>query len=216
MPATRSSAPIEASRNESDLQRGAVDAVILAGGKGERLGRGEKGLALLAGRPMLTRVCDRIAPQVRHGAVCANRCLAAYRQSVGWPLIQDAPVHLGAGPLAGVAAALGYFKQAEWVLVVPCDTPLLPSDLVTRLLDAGSAEHDILYAADHQREHFAVALIRPRVRGALNEALAGGTRRLQDFYAQQRAASVLFEDAAAFININTAAELDALSEHLSV
>jgi molybdopterin-guanine dinucleotide biosynthesis protein A len=109
-----------------------VSGVILAGGRSIRMGSGNKALALLAGRPLLQHVIDRLAPQVAALALSVERespLLAGF----GLPQLPD-PLPGHCGPLGGLLAGLRHFADLRhWVLLVPCDAPFLPPDLAARL-----------------------------------------------------------------------------------
>ena len=107
-----------------------VSGIVLAGGQGRRMGGVDKGLQPLRGKPMVEWVIERLAPQVDEIIINANQNIESY-ESFGHRVVPD---EIGgfAGPLAGLHAGL---KAAAHPLVVtvPCDSPFLPPDLVSRL-----------------------------------------------------------------------------------
>ena len=105
------------------MDKSDISAVILAGGRGARMGGADKGLLPLGGKPMIAHVIERLAPQVGTLLICANRNLEAYRQ-FGLPVISD---HFAdyCGPLAGLHSALSTIST-DWLISAPCDTPFLP------------------------------------------------------------------------------------------
>lgn len=107
-----------------------ITGIILAGGLGRRMGGVDKGLQLLDGRPLVRHVAERLAPQVDQLLINANRSQADYA-ALGYPVLAD-EIPDFAGPLAGLHAALSAATTA-WVVTVPCDSPYLPLDLVSRL-----------------------------------------------------------------------------------
>ncbi|OYZ81562.1 MAG: molybdenum cofactor guanylyltransferase MobA, partial [Polaromonas sp. 39-63-203] len=113
----------------------AITGVILAGGRGSRMGGADKGLQNFNGVPLALHTLLRLSPQVGEIMINANRNLAAY-ESFGVPVWPDS-TSLGeyAGPLAGFMTALERC-ETPYLLTVPCDTPLFPEDLVARLADA--------------------------------------------------------------------------------
>ena len=115
-----------------------ITAVILAGGRGARMGGIDKGLQTFNGVPLALHTLQRLRPQVGSIMLSANRNVAAY-ETFGAPVWPDATT-LGdyAGPLAGFITGL---EQCDtpYLLTVPCDTPLFPADLVRRLADALAA-----------------------------------------------------------------------------
>jgi molybdopterin-guanine dinucleotide biosynthesis protein A len=186
----------------------AVTGVILAGGQGRRMGTVDKGLVILAGRPMVSHVLERLAQQVDQILINANQHPGEYG-AFGHRVVPDA-IGGFAGPLAGLHAGL---TQAAHPLVVtvPCDSPFLPLDLVARLraaLDANAA--DLAVARTFDQPHPVFALVRQRVQPHLTRFLEGGGRKIDAWYATLATVEVAFDDEAdAFRNINTADELAA-------
>src|SRR3974390_3147457 len=112
---------------EVDPARTPVAGIVLAGGQGRRMGSVDKGLAVLAGKPMVAHVLSRFAPQVDTVVINANQNLDRYA-SLGYPVLPDT-VGGFAGPLAGLHAGMTHATQSL-VATVPCDSPFLPGDLV--------------------------------------------------------------------------------------
>jgi molybdopterin-guanine dinucleotide biosynthesis protein A len=188
-----------------------VTGVILAGGRGTRMGGADKGLVPLAGRPMVERVLDALRPQVDRVLINANRHLDAYGK-FGCPVIPDA-IEDYPGPLAGMAAGLAA-ADTERMLFVPCDTPLLPPDLCRRMLAAARArEAEIAIASDGRRSHPVFALIDRALAASLEAFLAGDERKILRWMNRHRLIEVDFSDCPQrFVNVNTAEELAALEQ----
>ena len=184
------------------MDQNSVDCIILAGGEARRMAGQDKGLLLFNGIPLVQHVLTRIAPQVGQVWISANRNIPHYQQ-FGHPVITDATSDF-LGPLAGVLAGLRA-AASEWVLTVPCDTPLLPTDLVARMM-AVSVGADVIVAAA-ARTHATVMLCRRNLVENLADFLVSGERKVQVWQAQQRLTIVHFSDDAAFANINTPAQL---------
>ncbi|MEW8394895.1 MAG: molybdenum cofactor guanylyltransferase MobA, partial [Candidatus Thiodiazotropha sp.] len=110
-----------------------VTAVILAGGRGRRMGGEDKGLIELNGEPLIQHVITSIAPQVGQILINANRNQARY-QAFGYPVIADSLLNYQ-GPLAGFIAALEAITTED-MLTLPCDGPPVPADMVERLYQA--------------------------------------------------------------------------------
>jgi molybdopterin-guanine dinucleotide biosynthesis protein A len=193
--------------------RAAVDVtgVILAGGRGTRMGGADKGLVPLAGRPMIERVLEALRPQVGRVLINANRHLEAYAE-FGCPVIPDA-IEDYPGPLAGMAAGLAA-ADAERVLFVPCDTPLLPPDLCRRMLAAAlTQEAEIAIASDGRRSHPVFALVERSLAASLEAFLAGDERKILRWMNRHRLIEVDFSDCPRrFVNVNTAQELAAVEQ----
>ncbi len=192
-----------------------VTGLNLAGGRGSRMGGTDKGLQPLRGMPMAMHVLWRLAPQVIDVVINANRNLGAY-EGFGRTVVPDASADFQ-GPLAGMLAGLPYC-ETEWMMVVPCDTPHLPTDLVVRLLEA--AEHvdapvamPVTVEADGRRQTHPVFLL---VRGDLYDSLSvfmqNGGRKIDAWTGSIGAIEVPFDDPAAFFNANTLAELNQLEQ----
>jgi molybdopterin-guanine dinucleotide biosynthesis protein A len=183
-----------------------VTGVILAGGRGARMGGADKGLQLLHGRPLVIHVLERLAPQVDEVLISANRNPEAYG-CLGPRVVADAsPAFLG--PLAGLQRALAE-ATLPMVATVPCDAPFLPRDLVFRLLRALEAgEADAAVAVSGHRIQPVFALYRRSVLPMLEDFLAGDGRKVVDWQARLKLAEAPFEDApAAFANLNSLEDL---------
>ena len=183
---------------------GAVSGVVLAGGQGRRMGGVDKGLQPLRGKPMAQWALERLAPQVDEILINCNQNLDAYAR-FGYRLVPD---EIGgfAGPLAGLHASL---KAAAHPLVVtvPCDSPFLPSDLVSRLKQHLNGK-DLAVAKTGDQPHPVFSLVRKDVLADLEAFLRSGGRKIDAWYASLATVEVSFDDEAdAFRNINTLDEL---------
>lgn len=179
-----------------------VSGIILAGGESRRMGGHDKGLLELEGQPLVQHVIRRIAPQVDELIINANRHLSAYA-AFGYSVVCDDSVGF-LGPLAGMLAGLKS-AQHEWVLTVPCDTPFLPTDLVSRLYQATDGVDMVVASA--ARIHATVMLCRRTLASDLANALMQGERKVQQWQATQRRTVVAFSDELAFANLNTPQQL---------
>jgi molybdenum cofactor guanylyltransferase len=189
----------------------AVTGLILAGGRGVRMGGIDKGLQLFRGKPLVAHVVERLTPQVGALLISANRNADAYAH-FGWPVIGDLTADF-AGPLAGIQAGLAAV-QTPFLVTAPCDSPRLPVDLVERLIAALEAGTDMLAVPSAgARRHPAFMLCRRDARDSLDRYLAEGGRKVQDWCALAGTVDVAFDDQPdAFANINTLEELDALTK----
>lgn len=191
-------------------RREAITGLVLCGGRATRMGGVEKALVPWAGRPLLAHVIDRLAPQVGAVALNVNRQAALYA-GFGLPLWPDADDTLP-GPLAGWLAALGR-SPTEWLLSVPCDSPLLPADLAARLAPplAGPGGPPLAIAATADGPQPVFALMHRSLAPALAAALARGERGVQRFARAQGAAEVAFDDPGAFADADTPEDLARLA-----
>ncbi len=196
-----------------------VTGVILAGGRGSRMGGADKGLQNFRGMPMAMFTLLRLAPQVAELMINANRNLAAY-ESFGVPVWPDSLADY-AGPLAGFLTALERC-ETEYLVTVPCDTPLFPQDLVARLCEALEREGaEIAMAAAREddgqvRAQPVFSLLRRELMDSLVRFTQAGGRKIDAWTAQHRTVLVPFDregdGAAAFANANTLAELHKLEQ----
>ena len=186
--------------------RPGVTGVVLAGGQGRRMGGVDKGLVDLGGKPMVQRVIERFAPQVDVLLINANQNVERYA-AFGYPVVSDV-VGGFAGPLAGLHAGLAT-ATTPLVVTVPCDSPMLPADLVARLLQGlTAADVELAVARTFTQPHPVFSLVRTSVLPHLEAFLQGGGRKIDAWYATLRVAEVAFDDEAdAFRNINTRDEL---------
>jgi molybdopterin-guanine dinucleotide biosynthesis protein A len=183
-----------------------VAGVILAGGLGRRMGGVDKGLRPLRGKPMVRWVLERLTAQVDEVLINANQHIDEYAQ-LGCPVIPDRIAGF-AGPLAGLHAALSATTM-PLVATVPCDSPFLPADLVSRLksalLDRGA---EVVAARTLTQPHPVFSLCRRTVLPHLTQFLAGGGRKIELWHLALGAVEVRFDDQIeAFSNINTPEEL---------
>jgi len=185
-----------------------VTAVILAGGLARRMGNVDKGLQLLEGSPLIGWVLQRLAPQVGEVLINANRNRDVYA-AFGHRVVEDR-IDGFAGPLAGMHAGLSEAAH-ELIVFVPCDTPLLPQDLVARLMDPLRNERvDLSVAKTGTQPHPVICLVRKRLLPHLTAYLDGGGRKVDRWYSTLNVTEVAFDDEPhAFRNINTPEELRA-------
>ena len=187
-----------------------ITGLVLAGGRGSRMGHVDKGLQLLRGEAMAAHVLRRLRPQVGALAINANRNLDAYA-AFGVPVWPDDLAGFE-GPLAGLETGLRRCAT-DLLLSAPCDSPFLPPDLAVRLhaalieADADLALAETMEAGRLQAQPV-FALVKRSALPHLSAYLADGGRRMDGWYDRIRVARVLFEDSSAFRNINTLAELE--------
>ena len=204
-----------------------VCAVILAGGRATRMGGVDKGLQLFRGQPLVQIALQRLQCQVGGTpgqiAISANRNQARY-ESLGIPVWSDS-VPDYAGPLAGFLTAMQQCRgRYDYVLSVPCDSPLFPQDLLTRLATAlvqDKAEIAMAMAPERQEDGSTLlrpqpvfCLIRTNLADSLQAFLEGGGRKIGAWTASHRQIKLGFDapgdDSRAFANANTLEELHAL------
>ncbi|KNZ32140.1 MAG: molybdopterin-guanine dinucleotide biosynthesis protein A [Methylibium sp. NZG] len=194
------------------IDRTHITGLILAGGRGSRMGGVDKGLQNHHGVPLAMHALLRLGPQVGELMINANRNLGAY-ESMGVPVWPDALPDF-AGPLAGFLAGLERC-ETPYLVTVPCDSPLFPDDLVARLAQ-GLVTHsaDIAMAATLEDGKLQVqpvfCLMKAEVMESLVRFTQEGQRKIDKWTALHRVVEVPFDDAQAFANANTLAELQQL------
>jgi len=206
-------------RKGKTLANDDLTGLVLAGGRATRMGGADKGLIAVAGRPMAAHVLDALKPQTGHLLINANRHAADY-QALGAPVIADAvatdTVEQFAGPLAGMLSGL-HAISTPWMVTAPCDSPLVPDDLVARLWEAlqrDGAELAVAWCAGRMQPVF--ALLHKDLLPSLDAYLHGGERKIDRWFASHRTALADFSHAPdTFLNINTPEERDALEAKLA-
>ncbi|MFQ3789699.1 molybdenum cofactor guanylyltransferase MobA [Halomonas sp. A29] len=177
-----------------------ITGLILAGGQGRRMGGRDKGLELLGGVALANHVQARLVGRVAEVLISANRHLEGYRDLAD-RVVTDSEGGFQ-GPLMGIYSGL-CAASTPWVLVVPCDMPSLPLDLVDRMA-AGIGSHRIAVAHDGERLHPVVVLLEKVLAGDLHASLAAGERKVGRWFERHAWTTVDFSDCPeAFGNLNT-------------
>jgi len=191
-----------------------ISAIILSGGRATRMKGADKGLVLLQSKPLIQHVINRLTPQVDEILINANREIPKY-QALGYPVLQD-EVEDFLGPLAGFSLGLQHAKH-DYVLTVPCDSPLLPLDLAKRLMNALiKHDADIAVASSDDNTHPVFSLCKKSVLPLLTTYLQQGERRVSAWQKSQQYIEVDFSDCnEAFTNLNTLEDLAALELKLN-
>lgn len=190
-----------------------VTGLILAGGRGSRMGNVDKGLQTFRGEPMAAHVLERLSPQVDKLAINANQNHDIYR-AFGHPVWPDR-MEAFPGPLAGLHTGL-LGCDTTYLVTAPCDSPFLPMDLVARLKDAleERGAHVAFAATGHgetQQAHPVFCILKVETcLEPLVRYLEEGGRRMEAWMRSQDAVEVHFPDESAFRNINTREELNQL------
>jgi molybdenum cofactor guanylyltransferase len=196
------------------LPAAAITGLVLAGGRGQRMGGADKGLQVLHGRPLAAHVLERLAPQAGALAISANRHRDTYA-ALGAPwhaqvLADTLPDYPGplAGLLTGLAAA-----RTDWLLAAPCDSPWLPADLAARLSAAALAEDADIATVTTRNDagevslHPVFVLLRTALADDLAAFLDAGERKVRAWYGRHRTVEVAFAEERAFYNINSLQQL---------
>lgn len=209
-----------------------ITGLVLAGGRGSRMGGVDKGLQPFHGLPLAQHTLQRLAPQVGPLLLNANRNLDTYR-AWGVEVVTDSAPGTApefAGPLAGFLAGLAQCRT-PWLLAVACDTPLFPTDLAARMAAAADAlpaplavafapdapsGKDTPGSADPLRAQPAFCLIHTSVLESLQRFVREGGRKIDRWTALHPLAVARFDQPGdhphAFANANTLEQLLALEQ----
>ena len=194
-----------------------ITGLILAGGRAQRMGGIDKGLIPFMGKPLIEHAIARLTPQVTSILINANRNQDRYAQ-YGHAVIADLHPDF-AGPLAGFAAGLEHCKT-EYLLSVPCDSPVFPLDLSERMLETMiNTQSDLVYASSVDTSGAiwtqpVFCLMRRSAKQSLQDFLGREGRKIDRWFETLRSSTVVFADEAAFANTNTPEELQALERAL--
>lgn len=200
-----------------------IAGLILAGGRGERLGGTIKSELEVGGVRLLERVSARL-----HG--CAPLLVAhgrtdpvLLRLASGMTGVPDLDCDY-AGPLAGLAGAVAYLNSLptppELLVSVAVDTPFLPEDFVARLI-AGLGEAPAVIAAYGRQPYPTNSIWRvARFRDLPAQVRAGTAPRSLKSLCAAAGGSILEWPASAagdpFANVNTPEELADLRQRATI
>ena len=175
------------------------------------MGGGDKGLVELCGKPLIKHALAALSPQVNTIIINANRNRERYA-AYGYPVIADSRQGFQ-GPLAGMLSCLEA-AEMEFMVSVPCDSPLLPDDLVARLfrqLSDEEAEISVAHNGDRMQPVF--ALMPVSLAPSMRAFLDNGGRKIDRWFEQHKLAVTDFSDKPdSFRNINNPAELARMEE----
>lgn len=200
-----------------------ITGLILAGGRGSRMGGIDKGLQNFNGTPLVQHSLTRLQAQegdlIADTMIVANRNQSIY-QSLGVQVLSDSTADF-AGPLAGFLTGLEHC-QTSHLLTIPCDSPLFPSNLASQLLEAMSqADADIALAAAREEDGVIRAqpvfcLMKVTLRESLSQFMQAGGRKVDAWTALHTTVVVPFDtpdiDPRSFFNANTLEELHRLEK----
>jgi molybdenum cofactor guanylyltransferase len=189
-----------------------IAGVILAGGLARRMNHQDKGLVSFQGRPLISYAINALTPIVEQLFINANRNIDQY-QHFGLPVISDQTDSFD-GPLAGVLAAMDS-TDADVLLVMPCDCPMLKTEHLQKLLQAHTETNvDIAVAFDGARLHGVLFAVSTALKPSLQIYLTSKQRKVETWLMQHSITQVDFsDDPAIFTNINTMTDLSLLEQH---
>lgn len=183
-----------------------ITGVILAGGLARRMNNQDKGLVHYKGQPLISYAIEAMATVADTVLINANRNKAQY-STFGFKVIADQNNSFD-GPLAGILTAMLETKQ-HTLLVIPCDSPLISSEHLLKLLNAlDGTRSDIAVAFDGERLHPVILALRTNLKNSLENYLNNGERKIDNWLFQHKTVKVDFSDQKnIFLNINTLDEL---------
>lgn len=191
-----------------------VPCVIIAGGKGKRMGGKEKALINLLDRPLISYILEKVSGKVAPIALNINTNFEKFKK-FGYEIIED-PLKGHLGPLVGILASLNWAKNLnqKWVLTLPCDTPFLPINLIESLVKAKNENIDIdlVVAKSRGFNHPTIALWKTDNNLILRKAIEEGTRKIDVFTSQLKTSYVDFDNIEnstidPFTNLNSPKDL---------
>lgn len=190
-----------------------ITGVILAGGLARRMNHQDKGLVCYRGHPLVSYAIAALAPLVEETIINANRHHEQY-QAFGLRVVADQTDSFD-GPLAGILTAM-INTDAEVLLVVPCDAPLMTTaHLQTLLTTRAELNADVAVAFDGERLHPVFLAIHTRLQTSLQDYLASGERKVQTWLAQHKTIPVDFSASPEiFTNLNTLTDLSSLEAQI--
>ncbi len=192
-----------------------ITGLILAGGRAQRMGGIDKGLIPFHGKPLIESAIARLQNQVSSIIINANRNITKYA-AYGYPVMMDETPDFS-GPLAGFSAGLKVC-QTPFLLTSPCDSPLLPIDLASRLAkEMVAGDYQLVYASSKESDGKVWAqpvfcLMRTNLQESLEGFLQKGDLKIDRWFKELHSSTVVFDDAQAFANVNTLEELKILEE----
>ena len=182
-----------------------VAGLILAGGRGSRMGRREKFFLPCSGGTFGQRILDALAPLpvVR----LSVREEEPFRD-IGLPLVADR--YPDTGPMGGICTALEQCSE-EALFVVACDMPHLNRETVERLLKRFQKTGSLTVAWTDRGPEPLLGIYPRTVLPEIRNQMAQKQYRMRDFLARVPLTSVLLDpDSKAADNINTTEEYRAL------
>ncbi|MDX1695212.1 MAG: molybdenum cofactor guanylyltransferase MobA [Ketobacteraceae bacterium] len=191
-----------------------VSGIILAGGQGRRMGNRDKGWVNFGDKPMISHVVERLRPQVSEILISANRNLERYRE-LGFSVIPDTAHGLSPddgyqGPIAGIIACLGRIRS-DFAVIVPCDAPLIPSDLVANLAQRVDQHTRLVLFRVNDRLQPLFGLYHRELADDLQAYFESGERKLMTWCESINPQIISVEDRdGEFSNINSPEEMAVL------
>ena len=191
-----------------------IPCVIIAGGKGKRMGGKEKALINLLDRPLISYIIEKVSGKAAPIALNINNNFEKFKK-FGYEILED-PIKGHLGPLVGILASLNWARKLnqKWVLTLPCDTPFLPKNLVESLIKAKNEniDLDLVVAKSRGFNHPTIALWKTDNNLILKKAIEKGIRKIDIFTSQLKTSYVDFDNIEnstidPFTNLNSPKDL---------
>jgi molybdenum cofactor guanylyltransferase len=187
-----------------------TSGLVLAGGAGRRMGGKDKGLIEFKNKPLILYSIENLKLQVLNIFISANRSFEAY-QKFNYPILRDLSVNK-LGPLAGIQTGL-FNCKSKYLMVVSCDTPNLPNNLLEKLFDSlklNNSDIAIPFTVsndDEKQIHPTTMLLSTSLLKSLDNFLNKGGRKIDLWTKEHKVTEVFFEDEKNFLNLNTMNDL---------
>jgi len=195
-----------------------IDGGILAGGLSSRMDGKDKGLQTFNNQAMALWVHQAISPFVDTVYINCNRNHTSY-QEISPHTCSDTIAGFQ-GPLAGLVSLMSASK-ADYLLVSPCDTPMLSPAFGEKMLAVLKAKlaHDphqtiLIASKDENRNHPLHLCISTRLKNNLEKAIENGEHRVMQWVRNNDVHWVDFskdastENTDCFVNFNTLEALE--------
>lgn len=191
-----------------DTKTTKFSCIILAGGEGKRVGGRDKGLICYQHKTLVEHIINKVKTQVDEIIISANRNIKAYEE-YRFPVISDQVVsdqipsgskQTYQGPMAGITAALPHCNN-DWVLIVPCDMPLLPTDIIEQLTNNSGNKH--IYIAEINQRLQLVFLMQKKLLTSITQSLNNNQLRLMQWAKSQSHEIIPISSNDAFKNFNS-------------
>ncbi len=173
--------------------------IVLAGGKGSRMGGLDKGLVLFDNKPMVEYSLAVLTPYVERSLISANRNQVKY-QNYASVISDELPDFQG--PLSGILSTLKQVKT-PFAIILPCDMPYLNNQVIKLLIKQFKQQQsDICIVDDTQRVQPIVMALKTSLKDDLAKFLEGGGRKLRTWQARHKLDTVKITHSNWFTNIN--------------
>jgi len=172
------------------IKKNQITALILSGGRGSRMGDIDKGLLMFKNKPLIEHVIERVSSQVSNIVISCNRNIEEYRK-FGFPIVRD-DVDDFAGPLRGILSAYSLIST-PFTMVVPCDVPFLPANLVQRLTDHPQP-FEVSCCHDGEREQSLIFIAQTSILPSIENNLLNDKRSVHHWISQRHTVWTDFGD----------------------